>query len=217
MSRRLPKDTGTLCLLSTNIPMTPHRLTTGMRSSEKSSRRIRLLVLLVVACCLPSRSQGFGKSSSSRITRLSKRLWNEFSDLYTDRPYDTDNSTDPTTSGITAIVVNVNETTEEEPYPSESRGGLVRGLWRRGVNTSVGVRTIDIDIVICRRTDLLLVRGGSSTKMNHPLSHVDRWARSLALSLAWVVSFQTFGAAMVAYRDSLYEVCVDLCVSAPLE
>jgi hypothetical protein len=174
--------------------MTP-RPATRMRSSEKSSIRITLsrkwpplllLMLVVVACCLPS-SQGFGKSS--RTTRLSKRLlWKELTDPYYK------NNTDPT-SGIAVF----NET-EEEPRPSR---GLVRGLWRRGVNTSVRVRTFGI-----RRMDVL-VRGGSST--NHPLSHLDQWARSLALSLAWVVSFQTLGTAMVAYRNS---VCVFACFCA---
>jgi hypothetical protein len=196
--------------------MTP-RQTSRMRSLEKSSIRITwrrasctsqpiskkwhplllLLMVLMVACCLPS-SQGFGKSSRSRTTRLSKRLWKELSDEW--------NNTDP------GIITVVNETEEEQLRPSK---GLVRGLWRRGVKTSVGVRTIDI-----RRTStdlLLFVRGGSSSTNHHLLSHVlDRWARSLALSLAWVVSFQTLGTAMVAYRDDLYEVCLCVCLCARL-
>ena len=166
-----------------------------MRSS--SIGHPRLILVLVVACCLPASSQGFGKSS--RTTRLSKRLWKELSDLYSDPPYDNNNNTDPA-SGITTVV---NEIEEEEPRPSR---GLFHGLWRRGVKTSAGVRSIGI----CRM-DLLVVRGGSSTNMNHPLCHIDLWARSLALSLAWVVSFQTLGRAMVASWDSLCEVCGFAC------
>ena len=164
----------------------------------------RLLLVLVVACCLPSSSQGFGKSS--RTSRLSKRLWKELSDLYTDPPYDNNNNDTHPNSGIRNVV---NETEEEEPRPSR---GLVRGLWHRGVKTSAGVRSIGI----CRM-DLLVVRGGSSTNMNHPFSHVDGWARSMALSLAWVVSFQTLGRAIVVSWDSLCEVCVDSRVSSPLD
>jgi hypothetical protein len=166
-------------------------------TSQTSSRKWRpllLLQLVLVACCFPS-SQGFGKGSR-RSTRISKRLWKELSDLYNDPAFtdDNKNNTDPTNG----TVVKDNTITEEEP-PSDSRG-FFHGLWRRGVKTSLGVRSN----TIIHRTDLFVRRGST----NHPLSHVDRWARSLGLSLAWVVSFQTLGTVMVAYRESLYEVCV---------
>jgi hypothetical protein len=83
------------------------------------------------------------------------------------------------------------------PTSQGDSDGFFRVIWRRGLKRSISVAS-------GVRSVCSLSRGGSTLSS---MGNLDRWGRSLSLFLAWIVSVQSIGSALVVHHQSLFEVC----------